>query len=59
MDNASGHTLVLDYGDGSAGTSLAQALGLDSVQILRQPKPPGLAEELAADVLLWTTGAAG
>ncbi len=59
MDNTSGHTLVVDYGDGNVGASLAEALGLDSAQILRQPKPPGLAEELVADVLLWATGAAG
>jgi len=57
--NTSGHTLVLDYGDGSVGANLAEALGLESVQVLRQPKAPGLPEELAADVLLWSSGTAG
>jgi len=56
--NPSGHTLVLDYGDGSAGAALAEALGLRDIQVLRQPKPPALPEGLAADILLWTSGTA-
>lgn len=58
-ENATGHTVVIDYGDGSAGAVLAEALGLDGLQVLTQPKPPNLPENLVADVLLWASDTAG
>ncbi|MGI6207812.1 MAG: LCP family protein [Anaerolineae bacterium] len=58
-DNPTGHTLVIDYSDGSAGAALAEALGLDDLQVIPQPKPPNLPEDLVADVLLWASETAG
>ncbi|NPV06621.1 MAG: LCP family protein [Anaerolineae bacterium] len=58
-ENATGHTVVIDYGDGSAGVALARALGLDDLHVLTQPKPPGLPEGLVADVLLWASSPSG
>jgi len=53
--NDASHTLVLDYTNGESGPEIARALGLDTIQVLNLPKPPNMPEDLAADILLWST----
>ncbi len=55
-ENPCGHTVILDYGDGQAGLQVAEVLGLDSISVLRLPRPPAVPREIEVDVMLWTSG---